>query len=231
MIRLTTTFVLAMLVSLVCWLVLDKTYANRSFASKEVQESLTVTEENSAELQLSRLKSDVIAFGLFAALLGGVCGIACVPKGGTANIVSSGLIGLLLGVAAGAAGAWLGHTHDARVVFIGEPMIYWFIRWLVILLPIGIAAGLAAYWKSSARLLDAILAGAIGASLAAVLICLISGSLTPIELHVEVFPAHSSNRLLVLALAAVSISGMLTLQLGRKGKATESAPRPDADPA
>ena len=229
MIRLATTFALAMLVSLVCWLVLDKTYANRSFASKEVQESLTVTEEHSAELQLSRLKSDVIAFGMFAALLSGACGIVCVPKAGAANVVGSGLIGLLLGFAAGAAGAWLGHMHDARVVFIGEPMIYWFIRWLVILLPIGIAAGLAAYWKSQARLLDAIVAGAIGASLAAVLFCLTMGSLTPIELHVEIYPAHSSNRLLVLALAAVCISGMLTFQLGRQAKAPTSAAPGEAD--
>lgn len=231
MIRLATTFALAMLVSLVCWLILDRTYANRSFASKEVQESLTVTEEHSAELQLSRLKSDVIAFGMFAALLSGACGVVCVHKAGTANIVGSGLIGLLLGFAAGAAGAWLGHVHDTRVVFSGEPMFYWFIRWLVILLPIGIAAGLAAYWKSRARPLDAIVAGAIGGSLAAVLICLSVGSLTPIELHVEIFPAHSSNRLLVLALAAVCISGMLTFQLGRQSKEPRSAPPVDADPA
>lgn len=229
MIRLATTFALAMLVSLVSWLVLDRTYANRSFASREVQESLTVTEQQSAELQLSRLKSDVIAFGMFSALLSGLCGVVCLPKAGNVNLVSSGLVGLLVGFAAGAAGAWLGHAHDARMVFSGEPMFYWFIRWLAILLPIGIAAGLAAYWKSRARPLDAIVAGAVGASLAAVLICLSMGSMTPIELHVEIFPAHSSNRLLVFALAAVCISGMLTFQLGRPAKAPKSAPPVEAD--
>lgn len=231
MIRLATTFVLAMLVSLVCWLVLDKTYANRAFASKETQESLSVTEQQSAELRLSRLKSDLIAFGMFAALLGGVCGIACVPKSGTANVISSGLVGLLLGFVGGAVGAFLGHTHDARVVFSGEPMFYWFIRWLVVLLPIGIASGLAAYWKSQARNFDAIAAGAIGASLAAVLICFIGGSLTPIELHSEVFPAHSSNRLLVLAVAAVCISVAIAFQLGRQTKPPKSMPHSDADAA
>ena len=221
--RLAVVFVLSMLVSLVSWGILSKTYANRSFASKEAQETLVVSEALSAELQASRLKSDLIAYGLFAGLLGCLCGMACVPRAEPSKRLIGGLIGLSLGVAGGAAGAWLGHVHDEKMAFGGEAMTYWFVRWMLILLPIGGASALAAQWNSKSKFVDAVVAGLVGTSIAAVLLCLTTGSLTPMELHTEIFPAHSSNRLLVLSLAAVCISGMVTLQLNRQRPVFDAA--------
>ncbi len=218
MLRFVILFVMALLVSLVSWGVLDRTYNHPSFASKEAQETLVVSEELSAELQASRLKSDLIAYGLFSALLGSVCGAVCVRRTGTASIVVAAIIGLLLGLTGGMAGAWLGHLHDAKMVFSGDPMIYWITRWIAILLPIGLAAGIAASLNSPAKILDGVLAGAIGAAVATLLICFVSGSLTPIELHTEVFPAHSSNRILVFSLAATCIAGLIAFQLQRQTK-------------
>ncbi len=218
MFRFAIVLAMAILVSFVSWGVLNQTYAHRSFASKEAQETLVVSETQSTELQASRLKSDIIAYCLFAALLGSVCGAVCVPRSGTPSIIVAALIGLLIGLAGGAAGAWLGHIHDAKMVFSGDPMVYWITRWFAILLPIGIAAGLAAAVRSQAKIVEAILAGAIGATVATILICLVTGSLTPIELHTEIFPAYGSNRLVSLSLAAVCIAGTIAFQLSRQAK-------------
>ncbi len=218
MFRFAIVLVMAMLVSLVSWGILNQTYAHRSFASKEAQETLTVSEELSNELLASRLKSDLIAYGLFSALLASVCGAVCVPRKFVASIGVAALLGLLLGAVGGAAGAWLGHLHDAKMVFSGDPMIYWITRWLAVLLPIGLTAGVAASLNSQAKLVDAVVAGAIGAAVAALMICFVSGSLTPIELHSEIFPAHSSNRILTFSLAAVCIAGTIAFQLQRQAK-------------
>lgn len=231
MIRIVVVCVLALCVSLVCWSILNSTYSHSSFASEEAQKSLEVTEQQTRELQASRLKSDMIAFGLFGTLLGGLCGAVCSATGTAAHRGLAGVLGLVLGLVAGVAGAWLGHFHDANMAFGGEPMTYWFVRWIALLLPIGLVAGIAAQAASRFSGADGVVGGVLGASLAAVIYCLASGSLTPIEGHAEIFPAHSTNRLLAYSVASICIAGLIAFQLGRQGKKVAPEPELDHDPS
>ncbi len=230
MLRFIIILVLALVVALLSWSILNATYAYDAFASKEAQSSLEVTETQTAELLSSRRTSDAIAFGLFGALLGLLCGAACNATTTVKSRIVAAVTGLLLGAVGGAMGAFLAHWHDATVAFPADPMFYWFVRWLAILLPIGIGCGIAGQIAGSSKAaIEGIVGGAIGTAVAVVIYCLAAGSLTRLESHHEIFPAHSENRLLALILAAVCISLTIASQLRKKDDSNSNSKAAEAD--
>lgn len=206
----------AVVITLICWSILDNTYAYDAFASEEAKVSLEVTEAQSAELIASRKKSDILAFAVFAAGLAGVCGALAHGNSNVTHMLAGGVTGVILGGMAGTLGAVLGHYHDTNFSFGANALTYWFLRWLMILGPIGLACGVSAQLGVRRLGADGPVGGIIGVCVAVSAYCLLSGMVTDLESHQNVFPGASSNRLLVMLLSTISLAGLLSVQLGTK---------------
>jgi hypothetical protein len=215
--RLTIFTLVALAASTGLWLLFQKTYDAHRFASDEARRALAVSQEQSAELQASTRTSDMIAYGIFGAVVAAVSGLLCHPTARTPGRLRGALVGLVLGGLAGVAAAQLGHGFDARTVFPADPMVYWIERWALILLPLclAVAIAVASAGQFTRHILDCLFGAVIGGALATIIYCVVSGALTPIEGHQFIFPAAPANRLLILGLAAVLIGGIVLVQLGR----------------
>lgn len=214
--RLLLSLFLAVSASFALWASLDRTYQYDAFASKETQSSVEVTEAQSAELLASRKKSDMIAYATIGGVFALVIALAEARK-------LSFLIAIapVLGVFGGALGSVIGHWQDTQMRLDGNQVLYWFARWAAILLPIGAACGVAAQFSSRTRGANGIVGGIVGAALSALIYGTLSGSVTPNESRQDIFPIHSSNRLLVILLTGISVAIVVHLQLKSKSSRAE----------
>lgn len=229
MLRFAIVIVLALVASLASWLILNQTYAYDAFASEEAKTSLEVTEEQTLELSASRRLSDMIAYGLFTGLLGLVCGGMLYGSSHQRNILGGLLAGLFIGIAAGALSGFLAHWHYNTMVLGADALVYWCIRWLLILTPIGLACGIAAKLAAKSKGWDEVVGGVLGGCAAAILYSFFSGSLTTMEHPLEIFPAHSENRILAFALGSVCIAATIYFQQSRAAKNQSQEPAGDMD--
>lgn len=215
--RLLLFIVSALLVTTALWFVFEKTYNERQFASKEAQNSLEVTEEQSKELYASALKSNVILYSVFFGVMAAVSGFLCHPTADLSGRVKGLVTGLVLGGLAGVASANLGHWFDLAITFPRDPMLYWVERWGLMLLPfciaVGVAAAVSGRFKKDAA--DSLVGALLGGGAATIIYCLSAGALTPIENHNLIYPGFSSNRFMILALTGTLVGGVVILQLCR----------------
>lgn len=218
LLKLVVYMLLAGGLSTAIWFVFELKYDAGYFASQEARESVVVTEAQSAELDSSAYRVDMIAYAIYGTLITGLCGLVC-PKIGTTTSRLRGLFGgFVLGGLAGCAMAALGHWFDDVVTIPRDPMLYWLQRWALMLVPLGLAIGIATAiggTKGGAKG-EPIIGALLGSLGAAILYCLFSGELTPVESHHTIYPGFASNRWLVLTLAAV-LSGSGAIVLGHRG--------------
>jgi hypothetical protein len=224
--RLAAYTLIALAVSAGLWFLFEQTYEAYRFASEEARTSIAVTQEQSLELRDSARWSDLIVYAVVGATLAAMSGLLCHPNAKTSGRLRAAVIGILLGGAAGATSAILGHWFDERVLFPPEPMIYWVKRWSLMLLPIALAVAVtvASAGRFTKTVLDAVVGAAVGGALAMILYCVLSGMLTPIEGHQYIYPAATGNRLMILGLSAVFIGGTVLVHLGRSSAKPESVP-------
>lgn len=226
LLRLVVYILLAGGLSTAIWYVFELKYDVGYFASQEARESVVVTEAQSAELNSSAYRVDLIAYAIYGALITGLCGLVCPKVGSTTSRLRGLLGGFVLGGLAGCAMAALGHWFDDAVAMPRDPMLYWLQRWALMLAALGLAIGIAtvmggAKGGSQSEPIVGALLGSIGA---AILYCLFSGEFTPVESHHTIYPGFASNRWLILTLAAV-LSGSGAIVLGHRVPPT----RPETD--
>ncbi len=216
--------ILGTLVAIFTWQAVDRFYAYDAFASVETRQSLEVTEAQTAELIASRIKSDLITFGVIGALLAALAGSGAAPGTTLQQRGLGGAIGIVIGGIFGAMAGYLGNLHDANVAFPSDPTFYWVGRWALLFGLMGVAAGIAAGITAGKRLAsDAVVGSLIGAGIAILLYCFLSGSITPNESHENVLPGHSGNRLLMLLDLFVVIPTLIAVQLLRsRARITEN---------
>lgn len=192
-------------------------YSRHQFASEEAQKSLEVTEAQSAELLASARKSDSIVFALYGSLLAAVAGWFCHPLAAMSGRVKGALAGIVLGAIGGVLTAQVGHWFDRAIPFPQEPMLYWIGRWVLMVLPTCLAAGVAVALAGQfvKHVGNAVAGSVLGGVIAIILYSLLTGSVTPIEGHQYIYPANPGNRLMAMGLVAAVVPGMIALQVGR----------------
>jgi MFS family permease len=218
MLRLLALFVVFCVVSIAGLGYLYKSSYPFVLASEEARRSLEVTDEQMSELKSAALSSDMIAFGIMGAVLAG--GFAALL--GKATQTSKRPIGLVagavLGLGAGALGAMAGHWFVESPPFdINDPMLYSFVRWILILGGVAGAAGLATalvgnFQKDAA---NAVIGALIGLFAAAAIYALASGSMTTAEQKNKILPHHFDNQLLIIVASFTCIGLGIISQLYR----------------
>ena len=191
------------------WLILDNSYRYDVFASKAAQTSLEVTEAQSAELMSSRRYSDMLAYGTFGCMLALTCALLASRGSYAVKLIA---LAPLLGFLGGATGSLLAHVQDTQMLFVPNQITYWVVRWAAILVPIGLSCGIAFQLASKIAGGNYIVASILGALVAAIIYCSISGSYTAIESRQDIFPLASANRLLVFLATSLSVALSMTLQ-------------------
>ncbi len=234
-VRILASIPLAFLVALAVWFWAENNYNRNKYASREAQTTRDLLEHHSEELKASAIKSDMILYGILGAGLAALCGAWSHTSTTIPGRIRGLLVGAVIGGLAGAGGGWLGHWFDTNVSFPTDPIVYWFGRWAVMLAPLAVASGIAAAVSGSKPvkdLVEAIAGGLLGVAIAVTIYCLASGAISPIEEHQYIYPSYQSNRLMVLALATVFVSAMITFRLGSSsGKQTSAPPSGEnADP-
>ena len=188
-------------------------------ASKEARKSVEVTVSQMKELRSAELSSDMIAFGIFSALLCGVSA-ACfsISKNVSGRLVGLA-IGLFLGATAGAGTGWLGHWLELNPAFdIKDPIVYSVVRWSIMLLPVAIAAGIATSisTRSLNQIVHSVIGATVGAMAAAMIYAVVAGTLTTMEARSKILPFYDANRILIIAASMFCIGTGIVLQLHRK---------------
>ncbi len=193
-------------------------------ASEEARKSVEVTPAQMLELRSAELSSDMIAYGIFSALLCGALAACCsVSKNARGQILGL-LVGLALGAGAGAGMGWIGHWLELSPAFvISDPMIYSVVRWSIMLLPVAIAAGIATSISTGSmnELGHSVIGAILGAVSAAAIYSVVAGTFTTIEARSKILPFHDANRILMVAASIFCIGFGIILQLHRKGKVEE----------
>lgn len=190
-------------------------------ASEEARKSLEVTTAQMKELRAAELASDMIAYGIFGALLCGALASCCSAAKSTGGQILGLVVGLLGGAAAGVATGWLGHWLELNPAFaIADPMIYAIVRWSIMLLPIAIVAGLAISISKSgeSKYANAIAGACFGAVIAAMIYSISVGTFTTIESRSKILPFHDTNRMMLVGLCVFCIGVGAVFQLHRKTK-------------
>ena len=194
-------------------------------ASEEARKSVEVTVSQMKELRSAELSSDMIAFGIFSALL---CGVLASCLGVSKNVSGrfGGLvIGLVLGAIAGAGMGWIGHWLELNPAFeIEDPTVYSMVRWCIMLLPVAIAAGIATSisTKSFNQIAHAVVGAIMGAVAAAMIYAIVAGTFTTMESRSKILPFHDANRMLIIAASMFCIGVGIVLQLHRKYNNTQA---------
>ena len=188
-------------------------------ASEEARRSVEVTVSQMKELRSAELSSDMIAFGIFSALLCGVSAVCfSISKNVSGQLVGLA-IGLLLGAIAGAGTGWLGHWLELNPAFeIKDPIVYSVVRWCIMLLPVAIAAGIATSisTRSFNQMVHSVIGAIMGAVAAAMIYAVVAGTLTTMESRSKILPFHDANRILIIAASMFCIGTGIVLQLHRK---------------
>ncbi len=190
-------------------------------ASEEARKSLEVTPSQMLELRSAELSSDMIAYGIFSALMCGALAACCSRSENTAGQLLGLAIGLVVGAIAGAGMGWIGHWLELSPAFvISDPMIYSVVRWSIMLLPVAIAAGIATSIStfSPNEIGHAVMGAILGAVSAAAVYSVVAGSVTTIEARSKILPFHDANRVLIVAASIFCMGVGIILQLHRKGK-------------
>ena len=188
-------------------------------ASEEARKSIEVSVSQMKELRSAELSSDMIAFGIFSALL---CGVLASCLGVSKNVsgrFGSLVIGLVLGAIAGAGMGWIGHWLELNPAFeISDPTVYTVVRWCIMLLPVAIAAGIATSisTKSFNQIAHSVIGALLGAVGAAMIYAVVAGTFTTIESRSKVLPFHDANRILIISASTFCIGIGIFLQLHRK---------------
>jgi hypothetical protein len=156
-----------------------------------------------------------LAFGVF----GGVLGLALGLAGGLARRSPGGalvgaLAGLILGTLAGALPSfavmpyqWNHRNDDPSTTLLLQPMLIHFGLWSAIGLAAGFAFGLGLYGLKASRLIEAALAGLIGAMLGTFVFDMLGAILFPLAKTVNPFSETSGTRLL----ARLCVAGFVAL--------------------
>lgn len=190
-------------------------------ASEKARKSVEVTVSQMKELRSAELASDMIAFGIFSALM---CGVLAACLGVSKSVMGKlvGLaIGLVLGAVAGAGMGWIGHWLELNPAFeIRDPMIYSVVRWSIMLLPVAIAAGfvIAIASKSFNQIAHVVIGAVLGSVVAAMIYAAVAGTFTTMEARSKIMPFHDANRILIIAASMFCIGTGIVLQLPRKDK-------------
>ncbi len=188
-------------------------------ASETARKSVEVSEEQMAELKGAALASDRIAFAIIGALLCGTLPLVVSgPSSSTKKIAGAG-VGLLLGGGLGAVAGWFGHWFYANPsIEIADAMMYFLLRWTLMLLPLAIAAAISSTLASgNIKLIPHSLVGAVlGAVAASALYSVLSGTVTTIEGREKILPFFFGNRVLILAATCFCIGAGILLQLQAK---------------
>ncbi len=212
-IRITGYLVGAAVVSIGVWYFGEQTYDRFQYASQTAQKSLEVTEEQTAELRSSAIKSDMIIWGTYGLVFAAWCGFWCPVKLPAKRRAIGAVGGAFLGIIAGISTAQIGHWYDHTIPFPPDPMLYWFGRWALMLLPLAVAAGAAAGIVGSKRDCTEGMVGAIlGMLLSVTVYCLACGAISEIEGHQYVYPGFSKNRILILITSSFLIGGGVLLR-------------------
>ncbi len=196
------------------------TYHPFVLASPETRKSVEVTTAQNLELRAAELASDMIAYAVFSALLCGALAACCSAARSAKGQIVGLVVGLLGGAVAGAATGWIGHSLELNPTFaISDPMIYAIVRWSLMLLPIGIMAGIALSASDSTGKIANTVAGAvIGAILASMIYSIAVGTFTTIEARSAILPFHDANRMMLIGLSVFCIGAGAIIQLHRKLK-------------
>ncbi|MEM7475210.1 MAG: hypothetical protein AAF483_09480 [Planctomycetota bacterium] len=201
-------------------------YDKFQYASKEAQESLEVTEAQSAELNASALKSDTIVYVCWGAILAAISGVSSTTASGNRGRLVGFVVGLVLGAGAGWLCAFVGHWHDQTMTF-NNSMMYWVGRWALMLAPVGLvtAVAVAAAGSIGKSIVDAIVGGLIGVVATLAVYCLLQGLITPLEQHDAVFPGNKENQIALFGLSVVLLGGSCLVANGL-GKADKRSVGP-----
>lgn len=206
-------------------------YDEFQYASEEAQTSLEVTEEQTAELKASSMKSDSIAYGIISIAMVAACGLAANPSGALAMRIVAVVLGALLGAVAGYASAQIGHYYDTNVPFPRDPVFYWVGRWILILLPVAIASGvvIAISGNFAKQIVDATVGSILGAGLATIIYCFTVGAATRLEGHEKILPAFPENRMLLIAVyPCIGLIALLLLARSAKPEAASASEQANA---
>jgi hypothetical protein len=200
------------------WFLLERTHP--IFVAEEAmaagRDAGGLTEEWINDIRTEDLKSAMVTYSLWGAVLAGFCGLLCNPR---AHRRAIGLgVGVGLGALAGGLAAYGGQWHDLAVEYTGSTTTYWIVRWSILAIPLAIAAAIAcaASGDFSKDAVDSLAGSLIGAVIGVTVISLLMGVVTPVESHQNIFPGFSSSRGLALAAVNLSVVGLLILQLGRQ---------------
>jgi hypothetical protein len=194
-------------------------------ASEKTRLSVEVTEEQSLELRAAAQSSDMITFSIVSTVL---C-VGCAAVFGRSESFNDRLVGMLfgagLGASTGALAGWIGYWFQYNpAIVIQDPMVYSFARWVAMLVPTGLAAGLSTAIAGRIRLdtANAIIGSLLGVVAAAAVYASTSGSFTTVESRHKIFPHHMENRFLIIASIVVCIGAGIVTQVYRKEKSKPS---------
>ena len=208
------------------WYTVVASYKMDKFASEAARTSLEVTEEQSAELNQSALRSDAIVFAAWGAALAACIALCCAGARNLPFRFVGVVVGLLVGAGAGWATANLGFWFDHAVKF--EPTTtYWAKKWGLMYLPIAGAVSISAIAAGNLKnAVDCIVGAVVGSCLAVFVYCILLGLVTPLEGHDAGFPGTDENRLVFLIGSFLLVGGG-TLILG--ARTLEKPLPPDAE--
>lgn len=188
-------------------------------ASETARKSVEVSKEQTLELNEAELKSDMIAFAVFSAVLcGGLASLLVKADNLSKRIVGLGM-GIVLGAMVGAGVGWLGHWFEAHPsIDIQDAMLYFCLRWSIMLVPIAIATAFLCSLIGGApkNLLNSIIGGILGALVASSIYAVLSGLVTTVEGRHKVLPFFLGNRILIIACSIFCIGAGIAWQLYEK---------------
>ncbi len=220
-------FLSAAVMSLALWGLLQKTHPvfGEEKLLAEGRQSGGMSAEMTVTYRSLLLKSDIISYGMWGAILGAFCGFGAFGAG-RHKFVGLG-VGIAAGLACGAMAAYLGTIHESRNEYSGDSAaVYWMTRWAALILPIAAGAGLAAGIGAGGggkRILDSIIAAVIGGTLSIVGLVILVGVVTPMERYELVFPAFYQTRLLAVFLVNLAVVAMLLFQVKMGGESRAAA--------
>ncbi len=195
-------------------------------ASETARKSIQVTPEQSKELNGAELRSDMIAFAIYSAILCGGLSLILIDTDKLGRRVVGLAVGLIVGGVVGAGAGWFGHWfYENPSIAIQETILYYLTRWSLMLAPIAIVTGgICAVAGGNQRQALNVITGAIfGAIAAAVIYAILCGLVTTPEGRDKILPFFYANRILFIAASIFCIGFGIASQLYRKSAAVSKS--------
>ena len=178
-----------------------------------------LTEEMSAEVDHEDFKSALVTFSIWGVIVGLAFGISS-PLNKT-KLPLRAITGAVLGTIGGLAAAYISNRY-ARF---SEPPIdfstYWLTRWIIVLLPLAAALGIAATvasWNAKMMVENIVRVG-VGVVLAICVYVFSMGFATPIEQSQYLFPGFKSNSSILMVTTSLFAILILSLKTGKVAEA------------